>query len=213
MEITTLIWDWNGTLINDVDICVDCINVLLEKRQLPLLDLEKYREVFRFPVKEYYEEVGFDFSKEPYDKVAMEFIDIYIARLPEADLHKDVVDTLSEFSRRGLNQSVLSAMEHNNLVKSITEKGIFPYFGLLMGISDHFASGKIENARQIISKLDTDPQHTLLIGDTLHDYEVAQEIGCHCILVAHGHQSMEHLKEAGCPVAIELSDVVRLMDL
>lgn len=48
-NIKHIIWDWNGTLFDDVDICVDNINWLLKKYNLPEITKEKYREIFTFP--------------------------------------------------------------------------------------------------------------------------------------------------------------------
>ena len=62
--MNSIIWDWNGTLLNDLDLSVSTINTLLYKRELPLLKNDTYKEVFSFPVKDYYQAVGFDFMKE-----------------------------------------------------------------------------------------------------------------------------------------------------
>jgi len=70
---TTIIWDWNGTLLDDAEICLEAINIMLKKRHLPELSMERYRDVFTFPVIEYYREVGFDFTLEAWDPVATEF--------------------------------------------------------------------------------------------------------------------------------------------
>ena len=53
----TIIWDWNGTLLNDVDMCINCMNQLLQPRNIALLDHKKYQEVFTFPVQDYYEKM------------------------------------------------------------------------------------------------------------------------------------------------------------
>ena len=79
-----IIWDWNGTLLNDVDICVKSMNHLLEKRNLPLLDINRYKTVFGFPVKDYYAKIGFDFTKENFEIPANEYMDWFHFYLPEA---------------------------------------------------------------------------------------------------------------------------------
>ena len=63
-HINTIIWNWNGTLLDDISICINAINQLLSERNLNLLTIEKYREVFTFPVIDYYKAVAFDFEKE-----------------------------------------------------------------------------------------------------------------------------------------------------
>ena len=104
-----VIWDWNGTLLDDVDLVVDIMNGLLAPRGLRPLDVPRYHEVFTFPVRDYYERLGFDFAREPFEELAIEFITGYSARWPEADLRSGARRGIDELARRGLGQSVLSA--------------------------------------------------------------------------------------------------------
>jgi phosphoglycolate phosphatase len=65
-----IIWDWNGTLIDDLDIAVKSICTLLVEHELPEISVEKYRNVFGFPVRKYYEDIGFDLSKHSFDQLS-----------------------------------------------------------------------------------------------------------------------------------------------
>ena len=76
MKYKHIIWDWNGTLLNDTWLCVEGINNSLEKRSIDTITKEVYRRVFSFPVKDYYERLGFDFKKEPFEVAGDEFVDI-----------------------------------------------------------------------------------------------------------------------------------------
>ena len=66
MRKNLIIWDWNGTLLSDVDACVKAMNIMLDKRKMGSIDIEFYKEKFTFPVKDYYVALGFDFNKESY---------------------------------------------------------------------------------------------------------------------------------------------------
>lgn len=211
-DLQTIIWDWNGTLLNDMDICVDSINVLLAKRGLPLMDLANYRNLFTFPVIRYYETIGFDFTAEAYDAVAMEFINVYLEKLKDASLFPAVRPILEIIKNKGFRQAILSAMEQENLLQSVRSKGIEAYFSLILGTSDHFANGKVYQVGRIIHELQLEPAKTFIIGDTLHDYEVAQEAGCKCILFAGGHQDRNRLVKSGCTVVYELEELLPLFD-
>jgi len=205
-----VLWDWNGTLLNDTDICVSCMNQLLEKRQLSLLDKNRYREIFTFPVKDYYEKAGFDFQKEVFEIPAMEFIRLYHENLKEADLFPCVEEVLQTFKVRGFYQAVLSAMEHDSLVTSLKDKGVYRFFDRVKGIDDHYAHSKLEMGKKMIDKLDYKPEEILFIGDSLHDQEVADALGIDCILVANGHQAKERLLAKTSRVVDKLSDVLLL---
>lgn len=204
---TTIIWDWNGTLLDDAGICLEAINKMLQARNLPLLGLDKYREVFTFPVIDYYKEVGFNFTIEEWEPVAMEFIHLYLNALPGCDLTPFAAETLESFKQRGYRQAIISAMEHDALLKSVSELGIQSYFDYIGGIGDHYGGGKIDNARNYFNKAGLNPDQITLIGDTLHDSEVAAELQCKCILVATGHQSIERLTRTNLPVITDLSAI------
>ncbi len=209
-NIKTIFWDWNGTLLNDMQICIDSINILLKEREKELLTLEKYRKIFTFPVKEYYEKAGFDFNREDFAKPATEFINVYTQNLPDAPLVENTIKALEFFRQKGIPQYIISAMEQNSLIKSVKERNIETYFQKITGINNHYAASKIDRARQLIKEINTKPETICLIGDTIHDYQVAEEIGCNCILVSDGHQNREKLNSINCTVVDKLEDVIGL---
>lgn len=210
MDKKAIIWDWNGTLIDDTDICVTCMNHVLGKRGIELLNKKRYREIFTFPVKDYYLKAGIDFKKEAFEIPAMEFINLYYENLHAADLFPCVEEVLIDFKQRGYFQAVLSAMEHESLETSIKDKGIFSYFDAITGINDHYAHSKLEIGKELIGSLHFNKNELLLIGDSLHDLEVANELGIECVLVANGHQSYERLLEKTPRVYRQLIDVLDL---
>jgi len=209
----TIFWDWNGTLLDDLEICLAGINILLEERNLPLLEKNRYRQIFTFPVKDYYQEAGFDFSDEPFEIPAEEFILHYKVLLPQALLFQDVKIVLQYFQELGFRQFILSAMEQKSLEESIENRGITPFFDGISGINNNLAHSKLENARELISNYKINPKESILIGDTIHDAEVAGDIGIDVVLVARGHQSEERLQKTGLPVINNLSKLKNLLTI
>ena len=207
MKFESIIWDWNGTLLNDVEIAVDSINHLLHDRDLELLTIEKYLDVFTFPVQDYYQLIGFDLKSEPFEIPAFQFISIYNKAVENCGLHDQVVPLLSRLRNQGYRQFILSAMEQQVLEKTVADNDIHHFFEDLCGLSDNFAVSKVANGKSLIHKRGLDPERTLMIGDTIHDYEVAQAIGCKCALVAKGHQSKERLLKSGAPVYDRLDEI------
>lgn len=207
-NIRTVIWDWNGTLLDDTDLCIETINWLLFKRNLPSLDTTKYKEVFSFPVKDYYAEIGFNFSEEPFEIPAREFIDKYNRDVEHCNLHRGVVEILEHFHQIGKQQIVLSAMEQSVLEQTLEQNKIIHFFDEVSGLDNHYAHSKIENGKTLIRKMELNPEEICLVGDTIHDFEVAQELGCQCVLIANGHQSEKRLRETGCKILATISDLL-----
>lgn len=208
----TIIWDWNGTLINDVQICIQAMNSLLVDRNLAQLTPERYKEIFTFPVRNYYLEAGFDFSKEPFEKPAIEFIDAYKTLLPKVGLFGSVKHVLQQVKDFGFNQVIVSAMEEESLIKSVKDLGILSFFDAIAGITDHFANGKTQRGQQLIKEYGLNPSKMVFVGDTLHDKEVADELGCACVLVSGGHQSHSRLAVNGNLVANNLEEALIMVE-
>ena len=207
MRYESIIWDWNGTLLNDVGIAVESINHLLSDRNLELLTREKYLEVFTFPVQDYYELIGFDLNVEPFEIPASQFITIYNKAVQQCGLFDEVIPLLTRLHQQGYRQFILSAMEQQYLEKTVIDNGIHPYFEDLCGLSDNYAVSKVENGLSLINERGLHPNTTLMVGDTIHDFEVAQKIGCQCVLIANGHQSKERLLTTGTQVLDKLDQI------
>jgi len=111
-----VIWDWNGTLINDVWLVVEIMNKMLKKRNLPKIDSKKYREFFDFPVMNYYSKLGFDFSNESFEKLNVEFISEYYKRFNECKLFDEAEEVLKKIRDMGISQSILSASKEDVLI-------------------------------------------------------------------------------------------------
>ena len=207
-KYTHIIWDWNGTLLDDLDISIKSINALLAKRGLKTLDsIEAYHNVFGFPVIDYYKRIGFDFEKEPFEVIAVDFIATYNSYENEMKLQRGANDVLEELRKRNVNQVILSASEKNNLARQVNMLGISQIFSEIMGIEDIYAGGKLALGKEYMKRIQG--QQTVFIGDSTHDYEVACSMGCGCILFAGGHQKKQALKACNVPV---LEDIKELME-
>jgi len=203
----TIIWDWNGTLLNDLDFCISTINTLLKKRNLTLQNRNSYKEAFSFPVIDYYRAIGFNFEKEGFVIPAKEFIDLYDSGVKNCNLHQAAIDLLTWFKEKNTRQFVLSAMQQNMLEQTIKHNSISGFFEGVFGLKDHYAVSKIERGEQLISEFKLKKDKTWIIGDTIHDFEVAEKLGIKCILIADGHQTEKRLKSTGAVVLSELKEL------
>ena len=207
-----IIWDWNGTLFDDAWLCVDVMNGVLERRNMPKLTLERYQEVFDFPVKDYYKRLGFDFDTEPFEISGTEFIVEYEKRRHEASLQPNAKEVLQKISDIGITQSLLSAYKQETLEELVDYFDLRPFFIKILGLDNHYAYGKIENGKQWMSTLRFKPHEVLFIGDTVHDHEVAEAIGADCVLIPSGHHTREKLETCGVPILRSLEDVLPFLN-
>lgn len=206
-----VIWDWNGTLLDDLQLCLDVINEILSKRQLPKLTKEKYLKIFGFPVKDYYLKLGFDFDQEPFEVVSAEFIKAYELGRQHCKLMPNAKDILITLSSLGLSQSILSASKQSYLDKAIEHYGLRDFFCEINGLDNHHASGKADIAIEFMTKHNIAPSNILLIGDTTHDAEIARTIGVDCWLIPDGHQSRQRLKKLELPMINSLGELNQIV--
>ena len=207
-RIETVVWDFNGTLVDDIDLCVRGVNPQLEKQGLPALTAEAYRDVFGFPVQDYYRKLGVDFEKISMTQLAEDFFAIYEPELKNCPLHEGVLEAIDALSARGLRQFVLSAMEQSMLHANLHHLGILDRFEAVYGLADQKGASKIARGQDLLAEQDIDPSTTLMVGDTVHDAEVATELGMQIALVPTGHQSEARLREAGFPVVRDAAGVL-----
>lgn len=198
--VSHIAWDWNGTLLDDTGACVETINRMLRRRDLPVLDETKYREIFGFPVRNCYLVLGFDLEREDWDAVAREFHDHYAEVSIDVGLRPGAEPVLRGLRENGTPMSILSACETRLLESMLGRCGVHRLFDRVYGLSDRYAHSKLDLARRLLADLRLPPEAILMIGDTTHDYEVAAELGFQCVLVAGGHQSEERLRRCGCRV-------------
>ena len=205
-----VLWDWNGTLLDDLELNLFVENELLRRRGLfQRADRDYYLAHFDFPIITFYEALGFDFSKENYADVADEYADLYASNLQESTLFTDALPVLSALAEDGVRQVVISATEHDLLQKQVASYGLSGRFDDVLGSENNLGKSKVAVACDWLQKQKADPHRTLFVGDTTHDFETAAAIGCDCILVCRGHNSRARLEATGCPVCDDLRGVLR----
>jgi len=193
-----VVWDFNGTILDDVQIGLDAVNVLLERRSKPRIpDLASYKEVFGFPMREYYARVGFDFSRESFDDVAPEWLREYLLREKGAPLCPTVPEALDALRDAGIPQYLVSASEETMLLGQVERLGIGKYFEEVHGLDNIYADSKEALIRSFVARREG---RTVFFGDTKHDAFCARSAGAEVILIAAGHQSERRLKLTNAPV-------------
>lgn len=208
-----VVWDWNGTLFDDVALCIQVMNGMLEKRGLPrLAGPEQYRQVFTFPVEEYYKALGFDFGREPFSQLAVEYISEYDRRALGCPLRAGAEAALAELRRRGVKQVIASASHKKALEEQVAHLGVAGYFQALLGVEDSLGRGKSGLAGDFLRQAGAGSD-ALFVGDTLHDFETAAALGCPCALLTGGHQARPRLEATGAPVLDTFPQLLALPQL
>jgi len=206
-----VIWDFNGTIVNDVALSAGVMNELMRRYGLEPMNDKHYRDIFGFPVEDFYRVTGLT-AFASFAELAYEFTRIYNVKAKEDGLQafSDIVETIKTLHEKAVCQIILSAAQHDLLTIQIAVMGLTGYFDAVLGISDIYSAGKVEIAQNWLNSRETQPQRLLLIGDSEHDKEIADFLAADCVLISRGHVSKERLLAAGVPV---FDDASGLLDL
>lgn len=207
-----IIWDWNGTILDDLQMNLEVENTLLSRRGRKLIkDIEEYHDKFQFPIIKFYESLDFDLENEKFEDIAREYVLEFDERFYELETFPDAEAVIREFKYKGIEQIILSQTEQRWLEKQVGFHDMDYLFTQLLGARDIYVKGKVAIALAWITQNDIDANDVLMIGDTVHDFEVAENIGCDCILIARGHNSKERLMSTGAMVLDSIEELIRVV--
>ena len=207
-----VIWDWNGTLLDDTHMCYTIANEMRQERGMSLMEgVEEYRRYFTFPVVDYYRRMGYSFETEPFENISRQFVSMYAARYSTASLQPCAKEALAAVLETGARQVLLSATGQDRLDEQVEFFQLNGYFERVIGNSNNLAHGKADYAKEFLRESGVDPARALFVGDTDHDFEIASSIGCGCALLTAGHQTIEHLSTLGATLVSTLCEVPALL--
>ena len=207
-----IIWDWNGTILDDLQVNFEVENTLLSRRGRKLIkDIGEYHEKFQFPIIKFYESLDFDLENEKFEDIAREYVLEFDERFYELEVFPDAETIIREFKYKGIEQIILSQTEQRWLEKQVSYHDMAYLFTDLLGARDIYVKGKVGIALEWITKNNIDTAQVLMVGDTLHDFEVAETLGCDCILIARGHQPKEKLLTTGAVVLDTIEELRRMV--
>ena len=206
-EVKTIILDFNGTILDDLDLCFNILNKMLNMYNHPSITKERYLDIFTFPVINYYKKAGFNFDKEPFDELAPIFMDLYQPNSLKCSLHEGIVEMIKKWRSEGKKIILLSASKRNLMIEQLVSFNIENLFDEILGTGTINAVGKVDLAREYLNSNHVDKNSTIMIGDTLHDDEVANVLGVTSFLIAKGHQSKKRLMTSNAYVLDDISDI------
>ena len=174
------------------------LNNSLGKRGLKKISIDDYRKKFLFPIKTFYESVGFDFSNEAFEITNKEFHDGFEKNFKNLALQPHALSTIKNLKDRGVTQSILSATMQKKLDDQVKFFGLDIYLDNIVGLSNTPSGfGKEFEGKELLSAVDISKKETIIIGDSMLDFSVSSALGIHCGLVYNGHNNMERLAATG----------------
>lgn len=204
-----LVWDWNGTLFDDLSLVVAATNAAFAAAGGPQVTPEAHRRDFRRPIRDYYAQVlGRPIDETEFARLDRVFHDAYQAGLATCRLAADALSALAAWAG---SQSLLSMWFHTDLVPTVGRLGLTPHFVRIDGLRARVGGGpKQPHLEAHLDALELKGPDVVLIGDTVDDALAAQAVGARCVLYSGGFTEARQLRATGAPVVDTLTEAVAL---
>lgn len=210
--IKYVFWDFNGTILDDLDLSVELLNEILINENKPTITKDRYLEIFGFPLKDYYQKAGIYYDDENFMRIANYFITNYQPKSLHLNLHQGVLEALKSFQEKGIKNICLSASETNNLIEQLKNYDIYDYFNEIIGTNNVIAIGKDKLGLKYLEENKINKEEAIYLGDTTYDYEIAQKMGIKCVLFVKGHHSVERLEKTNALLIRKISDIIKIIE-
>lgn len=207
MKYTHIIWDWNGTLLDDIGASLASVNDMLEARGEPPMDINRYKECIGTPIIRFYEQV-FDLEKEDYPQILAEYNAGYMRHLSECGLTEGAEEAIEIFASMGIHQAIVSSSNNGQLCENAKKYGVYDRFEAVLGAADFKADSKVGRAKAYLEQSGAEKGCVLVVGDLEHDAEMAAEIGADCVLLTSGHEHPDRLKKSGAVIFDKIDDLI-----
>ncbi len=201
-----LIFDWSGTLCDDLALTIEATNHVLSHYKRPPLDVDSFRAEFYLPYPSYYEtkipEATMDELEDLY-RFAFDRSATTVKLLPHARRFMDFC------TEQGIRCFILTSMDSKAFAIQVEELGLSSYF-------EHIHSG-IRNKEVYIGQLmqqhNLHPDETAFIGDMSHDIDAAHCASITGIGVLTGYNNAQQLAAATPDLIVpDLSALQQLME-
>lgn len=206
---THIVWDWNGTLKDDLAEMVIAMNVTLAALGHPPISRDTYQELHCVPIRDFYARIlGRPLSEAEWALAERTYLQ-HIRTRP-VQLRPRAATLVGTLSRLGYRQSLLSLSPHDVLTAEAATAGVTGFFERVDGRRGT-DTGKARALADHLARLPcpVPPRRVLVIGDTLDDASAAHAAGAHAVLFTGGLQHPDLLHGSGLPVAGTLPAAVR----
>ena len=208
-----IIWDFNGTLLYDAQLSVDCDNYVFDVLGLPHITIDDYRAHMTMPVRNFYTSLGVDLAVYPYETISRLGLDRFNELAVSTGLTPGIMNVVRALHAAGHTQSILSASFEPSLREQCDHLGLTPYMTAVNGLSDESATPKTEIGRRQMQALGIAPENAVLVGDMITDSELADALGTACVLVEWGHNSCERLEPTGRTIAHTCDELLAILEV
>lgn len=197
-----LIFDWSGTLVDDLGPVIEATNAVFEHYNLPPFDRDRFRRDFRLPYSEFYAEFLPDV---PLAELEVQFRPAFSNARTPVTILPHAREKLEWCTHHGVRSFVLTSMDTHAFERQMDQFKLRHHFeATYSGVVD-----KREMIHEIIGRHRLKPHETAFVGDMTHDVETARHGGLSSIAVLTGYQHPEVLATVRPDLTVPDLEVLR----
>ena len=211
MGASHLVWDWNGTLLDDLAIVVKAVNRSIGALGVSSITADDYRDHYTRPVRQFYDRLfGRIVSDEEWLRLNTGFHDAYFDLAHQADLAPGARQAMDQLEQSGWTQSLLSMSPQDWLDGIVRRLEIDTRFEIVDGLSGPTGGLKARHLEEHLEELGIEGSAAVVVGDTPDDVAAARHVGARAILFHGGSHHMAVLEAEGVPIAETIEEAVGL---
>jgi phosphoglycolate phosphatase-like HAD superfamily hydrolase len=198
----TIVFDWNCTLLDDIELVLEATNALLAYGRKPPIDLLTYQTRITLPLQDFYRSVGFSAAELEQGFAAIQdvFHDYYEARVHTQQLRHGAVELLAAAEAAGVPCLILSNHLEQPIRVQLERLNIHQHFAEVLAYADRATQFKHESKGQRLQRFmvqyGLSGADCVIIGDTAEEQHIAQELGMTGVALTGGFFTPERLTEA-----------------
>ncbi len=188
-----LVFDWDGTILDSAAAIVDAIQASCRDLDLPEAPPERARHVIGMGLADALRYAMPDLPQERYDEMVARYRHHYLASDHKLELFAGIETMIAELAAAGFLLAVATGKSRLGLERAFAASGLKPYFHASRCADECFAKPHPQMLESLIEEFAVLSSRTLMIGDTTHDLQMAQNANVAGVGVTYGAHTREAL--------------------
>lgn len=190
-----IVFDWDGTLANSTQMIVDCMREASADAGLPVPERAAASNIIGLGLAEAVHALFGELSPTQYQQLVARYRYHYYARDEETPLFEGVMSAVEYLSEAGFMLAVATGKGRNGLNKSLEKSGLADFMHATRCVDECFSKPHPQMLHELMDELATEPERTLMIGDTSYDLQMASNAGVTSLAVTYGAHPESELKK------------------
>ncbi len=181
-----IVFDWDGTLMDSTATIVKCIQASARDLGLPVPDERAASYVIGLSLSDAMQMAMPDVDPKYYPRLVERYRYHYLAKDHELPLFAGIGEMLTELSQEGYFLAVATGKSRVGLNRAMHSTNLLSMFDATRCADETFSKPHPAMLQELTRELGQDMKRTLMIGDTTHDLQMAQNAGAASVAVEYG---------------------------